>query len=272
MRFDLLTGKMDSVYLFRETLETDNTTFFSKVFFENGRYRYQGTGENSALLDSSFHRIQSANPPTRIYSIGRSSAEGFSHVAFISDSIPVGTKLVVCGDSGKSDMASVDSLSRPGPDTADWMAWVGTRIRNPVVAISRTRSKYDCSPITALPEMPVPDSIRGRLQQLQDSALSVPDCKSLLGKTRFRCTGATESKICFVEGGGGQVGPILVQSRSGTIGRLSEYSTQTPYRLTMGNEIYYFAIDSRCELGPSRVRALRITEGVLKYALDYDTE
>lgn len=58
MRFDLLTDKMDSVYLFRETLETDNTTFFSKVFFENGRYRYQGTGENSALLDSGFQRIR----------------------------------------------------------------------------------------------------------------------------------------------------------------------------------------------------------------------
>jgi hypothetical protein len=214
----------------------------------------------------------SPNPPIRIYSIARADAEGFPKVAIISDSVPVGTALVVCGDSGKSDRASVDSLIDPGPYDGEWMAWVGTRIRNPVVALSGAGSKYDCSPLTALPEMPMSDSIRVRLQRLQDSALSVPDCKSLLGKTRIRCTGSTESKVCFVEGDGGQLGPILVQNRSGKIGKLSEFSVRIPYRFRTGNETFYFAIDSGCDLGPARVRALRLTGNVMESALDYDSE
>jgi hypothetical protein len=56
MRYGLKTGAIDSVYLFKEGLETDNSSFFAPVFPENGKYIYQGT-ESKVELDSGFRKL-----------------------------------------------------------------------------------------------------------------------------------------------------------------------------------------------------------------------
>lgn len=58
MRYLIKSGKLDSVYLFQEGLETDNTSFFPKIRLENRRYIYLGTENKMVGLDSNFNRIK----------------------------------------------------------------------------------------------------------------------------------------------------------------------------------------------------------------------